>query len=450
MTIVLVAWEIGGWGKSTMHRYRLLSSLAVIALAQAGWGLSALAQEAPGRGTTVLERPRPETDPLGIRSDGFLIFPSLTVTQQFRDNIFFDEEDSSTNPNDLQGDFITVLSTTLLFQSDWNNHQLNFFGDADIGSFFINSDENYSDWHLGTNGRYDISRDTNVSARFDIANRHETRGSPDDVNGKHPIFYNLFGPTVGFFHRFNRVSVTLNGNLVKYNFEDVTTGIDGSRGILSQGQINNDDRDRTEVEGSAEVAYEIIPNYDAFLRGIVNDRDYKDFRDDNGFQRDSSGWEVVGGTAIDFTGVLFGNVFAGYRRQSYDDPRFSTTQGVGFGADVTWNLSGLTTIKASSERSVEETTLSGASGFFASRFAASVDHELLRNLILSANGSFQKNKYDGNARKDDIVRAAAQVKYLMNRNFYLTVGYDFQNRESNFINQNYTVNTVMIRIEGQL
>lgn len=433
-----------------MHRYRLLSLLAVIALAQAAWGLSARAQEAPGRGTTVLERPRPETDPLGIRAGGFLIFPSIAVTEQFRDNVFFDEEDSSTNPNDIQGDFITVLSTTFLVQSDWNNHQLNFFGDAGKGVFLINSNENYLDWHVGTNGRYDIARDTNVSARFDFANRHEARGSPDDVNGKHPIFYDLYGPTVGFFHRFNRISVTVNGNLVKYDFDDVTRGIDGSRGILVEGRINNDDRDRTEAEASAEVAYEIVPNYEAFIRGIVNDREYRDSFDDNGFDRDSSGWEVVGGTAIDLTGVLFGNVFAGYRRQNYDEPRFPSTQGLGFGADMTWNPSGLTTVTASVERSVEESTLVGASGFFASRFAAAVDHELLRNLILSANGSFQKNKYDGNARTDDIFRAGAQFRYLMNRNFYVTVGYDFQNRESSFINQNYTVNTVMIRLEGQL
>ncbi len=433
-----------------MRQYGLLNLLAVVALAQVVPGLSAYAQEAPGRGTTVLERPRPETDPLGIRTDGFLLFPSISVTQQFRDNIFFDDEDSTVNPNDLQGDFITVLSAALLLQSDWNNHQLNFFGDADMGGFFINGNENYADWHVGTNGRYDIARDTNVSARFDLANRHESRGSPDDVNGKHPIFYNLFGPSVSAFHRFNRIAVTVNGNVTKYDFEDVQTGINGSIGVLTTGLINNDDRDRVEAEASAEVSYEIVPNYDAFIRGIVNDRNYDDFRDDNGFQRDSSGWEVVGGTAIDLTGVLFGNVFAGYRRQSYDDARFSTTQGLGFGADMTWNPTGLTTVTAAVERSVEESTLAGASGFFASRFAAAVDHELLRNLIVSANGSYQKNKYNGNARSDNIFRAGTQLKYMMNRNFYVTVGYDFQDRDSNFVNQNYTVNTVMIRLEGQL
>lgn len=433
-----------------MRQYRLLSLVAVMALSQAGWGVSAWAQEAPGRGTTVLERPRPETDPLGIRTDGFILFPSISVTQQFRDNIFFDQEDSTVNPNDIQGDFISILSATVLLQSDWNNHQLNFFGDADLGGFFINENENYSDWHVGSNGRFDITRDTNVSVRIDLANRHESRGSPDDVNGKHPIFYNLWGPSVGFFHRFNRVSLTVNGSRVRYNFEDVTTGINGALGILSQGEINNDDRDRVELEGSVKVAYEIVPEYEAFIRGVVNDRDYDAFRDDSGFQRDSSGWEVVAGTAIDFTGVLFGNVFAGYRRQEYDDARFSTTQGVGFGADLTWNPTGLTTVTAAVERSIEESTLAGASGFFASRFAAAVDHELLRNLIISANGSFQKNKYDGNGRTDDIFRAGTQLKYLMNRNFYVTVGYDFQDRDSNFVNQNYTVNTVMIRLEGQL
>jgi hypothetical protein len=193
-----------------------------------------------------------------------------------------------------------------------------------------------------------------------------------------------------------------------------------------------------------------VPKYEAFLRGIYNNRNYDDGLDDGGFNRDSDGWEVVGGTAIDLTGILTGNIFAGYLRQEYDDARFGTIQGPGFGADLTWNPTGLTTVTGAISRTVEESTLAGANGFLASRIALSVDHELLRNLIVSVNGSIQSNDYNGNAREDDIYRAAAQVRYLMSRYLYVTVGYDFQNRESSTIDSNYTVNTFMIRLEGQL
>lgn len=429
-------------------RFIPLISIAVMSVAVGS--VPAQAQQDPGRGTTVTDRPRPETDPLGLRMGSFLVFPSISVTEQFRDNIFFDEEGDSNTPNDLQGDFLTTLSPSLLIQSDWNNHELDIFGSADLGSFWINENENYADWQVGINGRYDISRNTNVAGRFDFANRHESRGSPDDANGQNPIFFNIWGPSVSAFHRFNRVSIGLSSNFIFYNFEDVTTGVNGSRGILTEGIINNDDRDRHEAEGSVRVAYEIVPGYEAFVRGTYNKRDYVDSIDDNNFDRDSTGWELVGGTAVDLTGVLVGNVFAGFRRQRYDDALLQTMQGPGFGGDLTWNPTGLTTVKAAIERSVEESTLAGAAGFFATRFAASVDHELLRNLIISAQSSVQLNDYEGNAREDEIYRAGAQVRYLMNRNFYVTVGYDFQNRQSSFINQNYTVNTVMIRLEGQL
>ena len=434
-----------------MVRTRIIvSTLVAASILPVAFANVAKAQEDPARGSTVTDRPRPETDPLGLRAGSFIIFPSISVTELFRDNIYFVDEGDSISPNDEQGDFITVLSPQLLIQSDWSNHALNFFGDADLGGYAINSDENYSDWHVGTSGRIDITRDTNIAARFDLANRHESRGSPDDVDGKHPIFYSLYGPTATFTHRFNRVTVEVEGVYTRYDFEDVQTGVNGDLGVLAEGEIDTDDRDRKEAEGSVRLAYEIVPEYEAFVRGAYNDRNYDNAVDNDGFDRDSHGWDVVGGVAIDLTGITFANVFAGYRRQSYDDAQFGTVQGPSFGADITWNVTDLTTVKAEVSRTVEESTLVDASGFLATRIAASVDHELLRNLILSAEGSYQLNDYDGNAREDELLRAAVQAKYLMHRNFYVSVGYDFQNRESNFINQNYTVNTLMIRLEGQL
>ena len=110
----------------------------------------------PGPGDTVKSRPRPDYDPVGARLGGFFLYPEMSVTEIYRDNIFYTE-------NNKTDDFITVVSPKLNLKSNWNNHALNLFADMDAGFYASNSDENYTDLRAGANGRVDIQRDMNVS-----------------------------------------------------------------------------------------------------------------------------------------------------------------------------------------------------------------------------------------------------------------------------------------------
>jgi uncharacterized protein (PEP-CTERM system associated) len=143
-------------------------------------------------------------------------------------------------------------------------------------------------------------------------------------------------------------------------------------------------------------------------------------------------------------------VFFGYRRQTYDDARLSTVGGPTYGGTITWNASGLTTVKGFVSRSVEETTVSGSSGSFDSEYGASVEHELLRNLILSGRGAYLNSDYKGVSREDDYLKFGAQGKYLLNRNLYVTFKYDYERRDSNVAGQDYSQNVVLLSVSGQM
>ncbi len=404
------------------------------ALTYVGAAGSALGQ--PLRGESVMERQRPDYDAKGMRIPGFLFYPSLTVGELFDSNIYRSQ-------NNLQHDFITTLNPQLELRSDWNNHELNFIASADVGLHAIKSSENYEDFRFGTNGRFDITRDSNLFGGITYSRLHEDRGSPDDVLGAEPTVFTALYPRVGYEHRFNRISVRADASLLRLDYDDVGRG-------AGRGEINNDDRDRYIGLGSLRVSYEIQKEYKAFVRGSYNVVRYDSTPDDNGFNRNSHGWEVVGGVALDFTGVLTGDFFAGYRKQYMDaDSRLKDVDGPTYGANLSWNLSGLTTIEAGIERTVQQSTLFGASGYFATVYRASIDHELRRWLIVSGYGQLRHDVYFGNGRNDKIFGAGAGVRYFMNRYAHLRLKYDFTRRNSNIVNQDFTVHAVTLSVRAQ-
>lgn len=383
----------------------------------------------------VADRQRPEVDPLGVRMGAFLLKPRLGVEERFNDNIFATE-------NNEVDDFITVFNPALDVQSQWSRHALNFGANAKVGRYADNGAEDYEDYNGFVNGTVDIARRSNVSGGISYSKLHEDRGSPDDVNGVNPTEYTLLNANAAFQQRFNRVKLRLSTKLDRYDYDDVTT----SGGTT----INNDDRDRDEVELGVRVGYEIVPAYEAFVRFTYNDRDYDSATDDNGLIRDSSGYEAVGGVRLDLSGKTFGDVFAGYRSQDYDDPSLNEVSGVSYGASLTWNATSLTTAKLNARRTVEESTQNNASGYLASVFGVSVDHELLRNLLIGGNATYTNNDYEGISREDDITAAGLYAKYLWNRYLDLSVRYDRTSRDSSVAGQDYDKNVLMLRVEGAL
>jgi len=392
------------------------------------------------RGETVTDRERPDYDPLGARVGGFVVLPDLTLDGKLDDNIF------ATNNNET-GDFITTISPNLVVQSDWSNHMLRLQGGADIGRYLDNGSEDFEDYDFNANGRVDVTRQTKLRAGAGYLQGHEERSSPDDVSGVEPTIYDILSSYVEGSHRFNRVVLTLGGAVEQIDFDDVATG--------GGGNINNDDRDRNVIEGSVQVSYDVAPQYQVFVRGTYNVRDYDAAVDDNGINRDSDGYEAVAGVTADFGGITFGEFFAGYQSQNYDDPVLSTASGPVVGADITWNVTPLTTVVGSISRVVRESTTQDAvtgnfaSGRYFSTAGLRVDHELMRNVLLGADVSASQDDFEGISRADEIYRAGVDAKYLINR--YANIGgiYRFRMRDSDVAGAEFTENLFLLRVQVQ-
>ena len=293
----------------------------------------------------------------------------------------------------------------IVVKSDWQSHEIKMFGSADIALYADRSNEDYEGFNLGAEARLDVLRDVQVSAGLVYADLHESRGSPDDVDGNEPTEYERLNATLGFAVRSNRLSLSVGGELYRFDYDDANS----AAGAV----IDNDDRDRDRYDVVVRGGYVIAPEYEGFLRAGLSMTDYDDAVDSDGVNRDSDGLEIVAGARIDVTGVVFGDVFAGYLTHDYDDSRLMTVDGVTAGIDMTWNVTKLTTLGFGVTRTIAETTQTGASGNFQTNFDASVDHELLRNLILGARAGMSYHDYEGIDRNDEVANFAVSGKYLL-------------------------------------
>src|SRR6202007_1699831 len=105
------------------------------------------------------------------------------------------------------------------------------------------------------------------------------------------------------------------------------------------------------------------------------------------------------GATIDLTGVTYIEVFGGYLNQYYQAP-LSSIHGIDAGAKIVWNVTELTSVKLNAGRSPQDennTSLSSAGvsvnspGYLRSLVILSVDHELLRNVLLHAEASYEND-----------------------------------------------------------
>lgn len=395
--------------------------------------VSSVSADPYARGKSVFERSRPNYEASGLRVRAFNVLPELEVTGEHTSNIF------KTDGGEVD-DFITKIKPSINVVSNWNLHEVELHSSGEFAIYDDNQNENYEDFNVGGSGRLDFPGQTSLYAGVDYSGDHEDRGSPDDVNGAKPTQFYTFAAKAGLEKKLNLINFLFEGETKNIDFDDAHT--------IPFAVINNDDRDRTENNGKLRIGYELPSNYEAFIQFNYGTRDYDSAVDDNGLNRDSDGYDIIAGTALEITGKITGDIFAGYQKREYDDAALNDIDGVTFGGNLLWNLTGLTSLEASVKRSIEETTLVGASGFVSTSYGAVIEHEVLRNLLAKGSFNFAQAEYEGGVlnRDDDVINAGAELKYLVNRNLSLKANYGFEQRETNVVGQDYDDNRFLVGI----
>lgn len=382
------------------------------------------------RQETVTTRAHPETDPLGIHAGSFLILPAVTTSESFNDNIY------ATTTGALS-DFITTVAPSVGVRSDWNNGLIGFNATSSDTFYASHTTENTNDYSFIANGRLDISRQQYVSIKGGYSNLHEDRTSANNNFGLLPTVYSLGDAEFEYFDKINRVSLTADGVFNKFSYTNTPT---------TAGFITETDRNRSEYTGSGRIGYEFKPLMEAYVKGSYSDRAYDTKFGNDGYARSSRGYSATTGIAIDLGGITFGEIGVGYMSRSYDDSRFGVVGGPTANASITWNATPITTVKLIGQRTIEETITFASSGFIANQVTASVDHELLRNLILNAAASYTYNDYQKNPRKDTIYGGTVGGTYLLNRYVALNAKYSYRDQTSTASLVAFTQNLALVSI----
>lgn len=393
------------------------------------------------RGQTVAERLHPDYDPMGERIGSFILYPNLTLGEAFNSNIL----GTKTNP---LSDFITAIQPSMDLKSDWNNNALNFHADDSLQKYAEHPNQDYNDYSLSSDGRLDVLRDTQLFGGIGYSVRHEPVFSPNNPGVITPAFqtvvpeqYSDLAANAAIQKTFNRLSIRLDANYDKFNFADVTS----VTGVPVEMHLENYDQELLTFKTS----YEIAPLRQIYLLGTYDWRNYEFPVDLTGVNRSSQGYTAAAGVSYDLTGVTFLDLYAGYLQQNYIAPLPSASGPTG-GAKLTWNVTRLTTVTATANRGVAETILPGASSYLATTAQLRVDHELLRNLILDGYVGYEGDQFQGVARTDKYYSAGLSAKYLINRHFWVSLGYTYLTRDSTDSTVDFNQSIVLLSFSAHL
>lgn len=424
-------------------RSRRSGRLAVLALAgvllpgEAAWAQDAVSE-------SVIGRPRPGYDPLGIDlfagpndpGSPFILYPSVTVSGGWDDNVFRDE-------NNRKDDFFVLVAPSLILASDWVNHGLNLHATAGIMRNLRYDQNNFTAFDIGADGFLDVGLDSQVFAAASFGREADGRDDVDDIgedNDNDLVKYWFNKQTLGFTTQFGDFSWLIQGDRLQLDYVN--------------NEENQDDRDRVEYEVTSRLQYEFQPGVSVFVEGGYNWRDYRQVPDDFGIDRNSQGWQVRGGFVYDITGVLAAEASAGYVSQNPADDRFGDTSGLAVDANITWNPTDLITIRGLAGTTINETTLDHASTGRAIYGGLGFDYDIDDNLYFTSNALYTTVNFepqDGfEARNDDIVQGDAGLVWLINENFSLRGTYIHTRRYSSEAGEDYTDNMVLLSLQAGL
>lgn len=382
------------------------------------------------RNISVQQRPRPDYTAGGVQNGALLIYPELTLGFEFTDNVF------GTSSN-KESDTIVVITPAVRFLTTWSRHELS--GDASITrrEHFDFSDESVWNYTGGIGGQLDINREANLTAGARYSSLTEPRTSAGAAGqAAEPVEYQTFAAYFGGERASGRLKVQGQLDFNTYDYEDAP--------LFGGGIADQDFRDRDEFILTGRSDYAVSPDTALFARVRYNERAYDLSPPSVPLLRDSDGYTFDVGADFDIRGAARGVIGLGYTEQYYESASLDDIDGLSIEGLVEWFPTQLTTVTVNASRSVQDSAVAGSGGYFATSAGVSIDHELRRNVVLSARLTLSEDDFSGIDRKDERISVTAGVTYYLNRTAGIRASYSYLDQDSAGAagNQDYSKNVI--------
>lgn len=368
-----------------------------------------------GRNVSVMERPRPDYDPIGIDVGSFRVLPRVTFGGGYTSNVFLNEDGKS--------DGYATLQPGVDIRSDWSRHSLNLRAAGVFQRYFSNPRRNLDNFDLGGIGRYDVGSSMSFLAEGQFAQISE---SPDT---------GALSPDLTALSRYRRGYVRAQGSYQNGQgrailaYDRTHLGFNNIE-LASGGRFDQSDRDRTIDRFTGQIEYATTPSFYVYAQGNYSLIDYDRSLLSGVANRDSKSFRLLGGVSLDLAGLLRGQIGAGYTWRNYDSPIYRNAKGFSVEGKLEYFQNELTTYTLQVARTLEDSSIGATNAFFNTRASFRVDREARRNFIVSAEGQVYRVKYVDIDNSHTVYRLTGSARYLATRRWSLEgrAGYSHRGR----------------------
>ncbi len=368
--------------------------------------------------------------PLGTRIGSFTLFSGVDTDGDYNSNLF-------ASPEPL-GDTSLEVRPAARLVSNWGTHALELRGSGDVSFHDKYPSEDDRAYLLEGLGRIDVTRFTNLQGFIGQEFAQESRSAINATSAGTRPNITVDRARAAFNHRFNRLTVQLRGAVV-----DTRYGSDVLNGMVQ----SNADRDYTLNEEAVRPKWEFNPNLFLFGDVAVNNRNYSIAAFTDGINRTSSGQRYRLGVSFgDTSQVLRGDVSLGYGRQTPNSPQLEVIDGLLFDANLTWRVSGVTTLLLTASTDVAETTTVDSGGVLEHQYGGQLRHNFTTNLLGSAGVSYYTRNFVGGGLFENQFTAATGLEYFLNRHAVLFGRYQHTAFNTTSFDGNWTGEEVQLGV----
>ena len=390
-------------------RLALLLALACVAL-------PAMADDLlPTKSFGVLDRPRPEYDPRGVKVGDLVLRPELTLGASHDDNIYSTRDDAVS-------DQVAEVGAGFNLQSEGSRLTSAVQGKVASRLYDEYSDENTVDWLAGASLGSAFGARSSAKLQTSFSHDHETRDDPSSpVNAIEPTRFETIDALAGLTHQFASAGVDVTAEYRNATYNDAKLA-DGAR--LDQGF-----KDRDTLQFTARGAYRLRESTVLFLKATRMDLNYRE-RTPGDIDRDSVSTELSTGAGFGITNLMRGEIGVGVLDLDNQDPTQRDRRSLAIQTNVELFLTQLVSARLDAKRTSGAADLAGSASFIGTDVSVSVDYEMRRNLILSARAAHSERDYTGIESKQTTRLAGVEARWLLNRNLNVELSYTHQKRDA--------------------
>ncbi len=343
----------------------------------------------------------------GVMTIGDVLFSgSLIAGGVYNDNLY------STRFRKVS-DVGLYVAPSFNLRRDDGLHSTSVSGYANSQFYANNSNANVTTGALSATHLYEVQRDLIVYLQGSVSRNlnatSQAYGSGFKVS---PITYTQEFAAGSIEKSFDRISVGLGGYFLAQQHENVQTATGFN--LPRQGLNGNS---QTIV---GRIGYAVTPLLQAFIQPTYNWQSF-----DNPLN-DSQGYTVTAGLRTDRIGLFRGEIFGGYRHQTFDNLN-QRSSGPTFGGNVSWYPTRDLTFTARVAQSYGLTEGEAFQGGTGVTTSASLSASYVFSNVITTGAYISYSQQDSNnlRGKQNLYTAGTSLNYMFTNHLGVNLGYSF-------------------------